>query len=374
MDEKLTPDVNVSAVAPEESSPVPDEAAASEDSALLESDERADDDFEGEDDAPEGEPASFFDQVAETTKDFFVNFNEHQEKSMLDPDESSIVKPKKLYIAVAASAFAAVVLFFFLAWFLCYFNYYTTDITVDEFVDGFNGIARMTVSSADVSGSDASGSDAYGTPAVSPDLVIESPFPMSIVSYTDVLIPSDAKIGSGDGVSLIDDCVQMSADTRLGKIKSLKLAINLDALDALSDNEVSNIVNYYLVCLGKAYAALETPLVEGLGEQSFTYTTEECFSIGYSLFYYGYMYMQNGQPTYEFDIGNTHFLYNFSAMSFEVYPVNTIIMDAPKVYNFFDGIFGEREVELEPTESDPDPDVSGSDASPSDVVSPSAAS
>lgn len=146
-------------------------------------------------------------------------------------EESRISKKTALIVTAACSAFfilLAVASYFFLT----SYNYYTTGITVKEFITAFNSVECPSDS----------------------DLLEIMP------SYTDIIIPEDAKLGGDNVIELMDGHIVISAETRLGKIKKLTVrAVEYPNYDPMTCkfyvDEGDYSFLYYYICFGKCLAA-----------------------------------------------------------------------------------------------------------------------
>lgn len=149
-----------------------------------------------------------------------------------DPAESSRISKKTAWIVTAACSVFFILLAVGSYFFLTSYDYYTTGITVKEFIKAFNSVECASDS----------------------DLIAIFP------SYTDIVIPEDAKLGGDNEIELMDGHIIISAETRFGKIKKLNVrAVDYPNYDPMTckfyvDEGDYSFLNYY-ICFGKCLAA-----------------------------------------------------------------------------------------------------------------------
>jgi len=171
---------------------------------------------------------SFIDKAnrfAEQAKEFTYS-------AYMEPQEKSIVEPKRSYLIIGICSALLLLLAFGSFFFFGLYPYHTTGVTVNEFIDNYNSIVSDT-----------------SILALLPD-------------YEDVRIPEGAKLGGKKTIEVWDGHVVISAKTRFGKIVELKT----EAVDVpYFDNETHHFVVpadtnehfYYFVALGKILLAFD---------------------------------------------------------------------------------------------------------------------
>lgn len=148
------------------------------------------------------------------------------------PEEKSKITKKTALIVTAVCSVFFILLAVASYFFLTSYDYYTTGVTVKEFIKAFNSVECPSDS----------------------DLLEILP------SYTDIIIPEDAKLGGDNVIELMDGHILISAETRLGKIKKLTVrAVDYPNYDPMTCkfyvDEGDYSFLYYYICFGKCLAA-----------------------------------------------------------------------------------------------------------------------
>lgn len=181
-----------------------------------------------EDEEYDDEPATFADRF----NDLMDSLDERTYTAYMEPDESTIIEPKKALTIVGITG-AVLALLAFASFFFCgLFPYHTTGVTVDEFVKNFNSIT----SCSDIE-------------AIIPD-------------FENPTIPEDARINSRHPVSLWDGHIILDFQTRGNKIRSIT-AIPVDVPGYYEEThsfhpsiDDNNYMNYFAI-IGKITAAMD---------------------------------------------------------------------------------------------------------------------
>ncbi len=217
-------------------------------------------------------------------------------RSYTEPAENTLVDNKKSLITIAACSAAFIGIAVLLYFFLTTFNYYTTGVSVDEFIERFNSFETT------------SDSDIYEI----------------IPSYTDVLIPEDAKLGGKNTIELMDGHVVIEANTRFGKIVDLTVR-NVDypgydsTIHYFDTSDGSTDYLYYYVCLGKAIAAFQ-PEIKTVYDATYS---------AYQLHQYAFIYMLYGQGgVYTVEVGDNTISYHLVDACLTVEPIKKNITSA----------------------------------------------
>jgi len=239
-------------------------------------------------DKSESAVSVFIDSAVDYTKELYAKISDKTYQTYTDPNPETLVDNKNslVTIIIASSAAVFVALAFALYFFLTSFNYYTTGVTVDEFIDGFNNVVIT------------SDSDIYEL----------------MPSFTDVIIPEDAKLSGNNTIELMDGHIVIDATTRFGKIVDLKVsAVDYPGYNYETyafDEFGGDYFYYFYVCMGKAIAAF--------GEEGIT--IDEAFYCAFQMNQYAYIYMFNNQTDCSITLGDNTVAYNLKEVCLTVEP------------------------------------------------------
>lgn len=250
-------------------------------------------------DSEESEPAKLnrlFSEAVSKVKDTFDRINAIAFHSYMEPDSKTIVKSKTSVITIASCTAAFIALAVVAYFFFTSFNYYTTGVTVAEFIDRFNNF----------------------------ELTSDSDIYQLIPSYTDVIIPDNAKLSGNNTIELMDGHVVIEAKTRFGKIVNLTVKnVDYPQYDAESfyfdTTDGSTDYLYYYVCLGKAIAAFQPEIK----------TVYDAVYSAYQMHQYAYIYYIYGMgDTYSVDVDNNAVAYHLIDACLTIEPIQKVITTA----------------------------------------------
>ena len=290
--------------------------------------EEADAEKAGDTAAPASAVAGFFDAYCE---------------NLVNPAPEKRIDPKKMYITLGAVALGSVLVFLFLGWLLCYCPVKTTGFSVDEFIAEFNAI----VSDADVNA--LIEGDVAKLTASDSDVNVLYP------DFTDLTIPEDANLSKG--VLLCGGDVLVKAKVVGGKIQTLTVSLT-ESCDSHNGNgrfitpegvDADYSTFSYYSAVGKARLAFYNIVCRINGADTAVYTLNDSVNYGVVMEQFAY-YVYTAYGTYDPTL--TYYEYSDTA-SMEFDPVTftfkadtlqkTIIEPTNGIYEFFDGIFGEKE-------------------------------
>ncbi len=312
---------------------------------------------------------AFFEKTDEKVYDYYMN------------PKGKTVAPKTSYIIVGVSALVMLLLGFYAIIWLGTYDYYTTGITVEDFIKEFNAIS----SASDVT-------------ELIPD-------------YQDIVIPEGTKLGGRHTIELFDGHVVVSAKTRFGKIVSLEAkGVDIPSYDettCLFDKEApDNDYFNYFIALGKiGYAADEckyqpkepvnqpdenpsqsdVSAADGsvVPKKDENLTSKgrpqkrvyDAMTLGYQFYYYSYSTKANGGSGYaQTNTGDIYVAYDLETETLTVAPQKPTLTKLPdKLQAFVDSFKKSDEGEDEQTNDSAvsTPSASNTDASNTDTSSDS---
>ena len=279
---------------------------------------------EDSDDAEQNAPA-----IVVKARELYNAAAEKANEIYTEPDEKSVVTKKTAWIVTAACTVFFILLAVGSYFFFTSYDYYTTGVTVKEFINAFNSVE---------------------CPSDSDLLEI---FP----SYTDVVIPDDAKLGGDNVIELMDGHIVISAETRLGKIKKLTVrAVDYPNYDPMTCkfyvDEGDYSFLYYYICFGKCLAAYrDLPEVY------------EAALYAFQFHQYSYEYLTYGQDgSFTANIDDNAATYTL------IYNGNTLVVE-PLKDTITTAVWPELPEKKEPTPAVDEIVTSSDTASSSDTVS-----
>ena len=307
--------------------------------------------IENDDDAQEGTGG-----FMQTVTDFIDRVDEFTYNAYAEPDESTIIEPKKSYLIIGISAALMVLLAIGSFFFFGLYPYHTTGVTVDEFIDTFNAIA----SDSDIR-------------AVIPE-------------YENIVIEEGAKLGGKRTISLYDGHVVLQAKTRFGKIIELTATgVDIPGYDpetcGISSPDGTHDYFYYFVTIGKVLAAMNENIIKdnpvetikvsaadvsGSDAADELPTVMSATTYGYQMYFYALSSHVSGYKGIASSTqGNVRYEYNVKNHTLTIAPIEKTITSLPKGLQAVADWFTPDET---PEEVALPVDTSDSDASSSDAA------